>query len=69
MRMSQADDQSVTPLRKSVTVRTGGRAVSTENSRLRRSGPNLINVTVGKRSLEYVTDRISTCVAEANAST
>src|SRR6516162_7387436 len=42
---------------KSVTVRTGGRAVSMENSRLRLAAPTSVNVTVGKRSREYLTDR------------
>jgi integrase len=42
---------------KSVTVRTGGRAVSMENLRLREAAPTPVNVTVGKRSREYLTDR------------
>jgi integrase len=48
---------SVTPLAKSVTVQTGGRAVSMENLRLRDAPPTSVNVTVGKRSREYLTDR------------
>src|SRR5690348_12101072 len=48
---------SVTPLSQSVTVRTGGRAVSMENSRLREAAPTSVNVTVAKRSREYLTDR------------
>src|SRR6516165_1518396 len=48
---------SVTPLAKSVTVWTGGRAVSMENSRLRKAAPTAVNVTVGQRSREYLTDR------------
>jgi hypothetical protein len=46
---------SVTRPIKSVTVRTGGMAVSMENSRLREAAPK--NVTVGKRGREYLTDR------------
>jgi integrase len=48
---------SVTPPSKSVTVRTGGRAVSIENLRLRDAAPSSVNVTVGKRSREYLTDQ------------
>src|SRR5262249_28068441 len=48
---------SVTPLPKSVTVWTGGRAVSMENLRLRGAASTAVNVTVGKRSREYLTDR------------
>jgi hypothetical protein len=48
---------SVTPLIQSVTVRMGGRAVSVENLRLREVAPTSVNVTVGKRSREYLTDR------------
>src|SRR6516225_1104012 len=49
--------RSVTRPIKSVTVRTGGRAVSMENSRLRKAAPTAVNVTVGQRSREYLTDR------------
>ena len=42
---------------KSVTVRTGGRAVSMENSRLHERAPTSVNVTVGRRGREYLTDR------------
>ena len=48
---------SVTPLIKSVTVRTRGRAVSMENSRLREAAPTSVNVTVGQRGRDYLTDR------------
>jgi hypothetical protein len=48
---------SVTPPIHSVTVRTGGRAVSMENSRLREAASTSVNVTVGKRGREYLTDR------------
>ena len=47
---------SVTPY-KSVTVRTSGSAVSVVNLRLRDAASTLVNVTVGKRSREYLTDR------------
>ena len=50
---------SVTRLVKSVTVRTGGRAVSMENLRFRQAAPTAVNVTVGKRGREYLTDRSS----------
>src|SRR5215469_4102053 len=33
------------------------RAVSMENSRLREAAPTSVNVTVGKRSRDYLTDR------------
>src|SRR5262249_47179396 len=49
--------RSVTRLNKSVTVRTGGRAVSMENSRLRKAAPTSVNVTVGQRRRDYLTDR------------
>src|SRR5690349_18408035 len=48
---------SVTPLRKICNSRTGGRAVSVENLRVREAAPTSVNVTVGKRSREYLTDR------------
>jgi integrase len=48
---------SVTPLNKSVTVQIVGRAVSLENLRLREPASTAVNVTVGKRSREYLTDR------------
>jgi hypothetical protein len=48
--------ESVTLHTKSVTVRTGGRAVSVVNLRLRDAAPS-VNVTVGQRSREYLTDR------------
>jgi hypothetical protein len=35
----------------------GGRAVSMENLRLREAAPTAVNVTVGQRSREYLTDR------------
>ena len=47
----------VTRLPKSVTVRTGGRAISMENARLRERAPTTVNVTVGRRSREYLTER------------
>jgi hypothetical protein len=40
---------SVTPLSKSVTVRTGGRAISVEKSRLQERASTSANVTVGRR--------------------
>jgi integrase len=43
---------SVTPLHKSVTV-----AVSMENSRRREAASTSVNVTVGQRSREYLTER------------
>src|SRR6516225_11202842 len=49
--------RSVTPPCEYVTVRIGGRAVSMENLRLRKAAPTSVNVTVGKRSREYLTDR------------
>src|SRR6516165_5620976 len=49
--------RSVTRRPESVTVRTGGRAVSMENLRLREAAPTSVNVTVGKRSREYLTER------------
>src|SRR5262249_24849856 len=42
---------------KSVTVRIGGRAISMENLRLRQAAPTSVNVTVGQRSREYLTER------------
>jgi Phage integrase family len=48
---------SVTRPSKSVTVRTGGRAISMENSRLHERAPTSVNVTVGRRGREYLTDR------------
>src|SRR5438552_8563920 len=42
---------------RSVPVRPGGRAVSMENSRLREAAPTSVNVTVGQRCREYLTDR------------
>jgi integrase len=52
-------------LSQSVTVRTGGRAVSVENLRLREAAPTSVNVTVGQRSREYLTDREVERVIEA----
>jgi hypothetical protein len=48
---------SVTPPHKFVTVRTGGRAISVEKSRLRKSAPTSVNVTVGRGSRDYLTER------------
>jgi integrase len=42
---------------KSVTVRIGWRAISMENLRLREAAPTSVNVTVGRRSREYLTER------------
>src|SRR4029077_18990296 len=38
-------------------VLLGGRAISMENSRLRRPAPTSVNVTVGRRGREYPTER------------
>jgi hypothetical protein len=40
-----------------VTVWTGGRAISMENSWLQERAPTAVNVTVGRRSREYLTER------------
>jgi hypothetical protein len=40
-----------------VTVMTGGRAISMENSRLQERASAAVNVTVGRRSREYLTER------------
>src|SRR6476660_3119416 len=40
-----------------VTVRTGRRAISVGNARLRDGASTAVNVTVGRRSREYLTDR------------
>ena len=49
--------QPVTPPRRFVTVRIGTRAISMENLRLREAAPTSVNVTVGRRSREYLTER------------
>jgi integrase len=48
---------SVTRLLRFVTVGTGGRTISKENSRLHEVASTSVNVTVGRRSLEYLTER------------
>jgi type 1 fimbriae regulatory protein FimE len=48
---------SVTRPYRFVTVRTGRRAISVGNARLRDGASTSVNVTVGKRSREYLTER------------
>jgi integrase len=48
---------SVTRPRKFVTVWIGGRAISLEKSSLHKAAPTSVNVTVGRRSREYLTER------------
>ena len=53
----RARRQSVTRLHRFVTVWTSHRALSMEKSRLREAARTSVNVTVGRRSREYLTER------------
>jgi hypothetical protein len=49
--------ESVTHPNRIVTVLTGGMPISIENSRLQEAAPTSVNVAVGRRSREYLTER------------